>query len=343
MTRPLHRPRHSGVGTLEKVAHLLGVFLATFEAITLHAALSGSLAAGALQGLVVLGAALAFLFSRIRSSAVRKETAARVAMTVSIAAIVCAVVLSGRIAEVQGAASTSVLLRTLLVLLFQMGWAVTFWLTICRRQRGQSRYVPAAIGGVVLIGGGFFLSQGASPAFGSTAADEAATGGEVFKQFATADDYPFASETERAGEDGGSVFAHYHAGREPLIGLGFDTKDWFGRTRISDLEGIFEPGASVDGAHRLEGRPGFVVASVEVQADDHVNALRVEFAPFDGEFLQPDGWYWSDWAGSYERGAPTIRLDGGTQLVVGIRGSSGMVMNSMSLLTADPLRRTARR
>ena len=120
--------------------------------------------------------------------------------------------------------------------------------------------------------------------------------GVVFKNFATAEDFAFARETERVGEESGSAYAHYHAGRRPLIGFSFDTRDWFGRDRISDLVGLFDEGEGAEGEHRIEARSGYVVAAVELQADDHINAIRVEFAPLDGDFLAPDGWYWSEWA-----------------------------------------------
>ena len=84
---------------LEKAAHLLGVFFATFEAITIHSALSGHLAIGAVQALVVLGGAIAFVVWRIQAGDARRRVLARVALSVAAAAIVCSLVLAGKIAE----------------------------------------------------------------------------------------------------------------------------------------------------------------------------------------------------------------------------------------------------
>ncbi|MGI9627838.1 MAG: hypothetical protein ACR2QM_13460 [Longimicrobiales bacterium] len=325
---PAQTPRSS---TLEKVGHLLGVFFATFEAITIHATLAGHRPLGAIQALAVLGLALFILFSRIQSSEARRRVLARVAVTVSAAAVVCALVLTGKMVELGGVSATSQpLLRTVLLLLFQLGWAISFWLTVAKRADGQARYIPAAIGVTVLIVGGL-LADGES---GQAPVEE--TTGVVFKQFATGEDYAFARETMRVGKESGSAFAHYHTGRQPLIGVSFDTTDWFGQARISNLSGLFEGAAEAEGAHRIQAPPGYVVASVEIQADDHVNAIRLEFAPFDGEYLLPDGWYWTEWAGGYEQHGPKTRLHGGTELVVGLRGTAGMVLNSLSLLAANP-------
>ncbi len=330
-TQPAGLTQKPDSAKLEKAAHIVAVFFATFEVLTVHSVLAGTSPMGTLPALALLGGGLFFLLSRIRAKADRRRVLARVAMTASVAAVLGAFVLSGKLAELRGIDPFSrPLLQTLLLLVFQLGWAVTHWLTIAKRQVSEARYIPAAIGTVVLLGGGL-LGGGAATA---GLAEEAY--GVVFKQFATAADFSFAQETARVGSESGSAFAHYHTGGQPLVGLSFNTRDWFGRTRLSDLTGLFEAGADAEGVHRIEARPGYVVASVEVQADDHVNAVRVEFVPFDGAFLLPDGWYWSEWVGSYERGGRVTRLDGGTELVVGVRGASGMVLNSLSLLTAVP-------
>ena len=329
---PTRAPGSTGKAALLKQStYAAAGMFAAFEAISIHSILDGRPAMGALTGLLVMGGAILFLTWQLGSAEERRSHLSRIAFFASAVAVVCAVVLSGRFAQFRGVdPSTGPLMSTVLFLLFQLGWAVTHWLTLDRGAREQSRYVPAAIGTVILIGGGILTVGGDSP---RPAEEESAA---VFKNFATAEDFAFANETQRIGEESGSAFAHYHTGRMPLIGLSFDTKDWFGRERISDLVGIFETGAAVEGAHRIQAKPGYVIASVEVQADDHINAIRVEFAPYDGQFLEPTGWYWSDWVGSFEQFGPKTRLDGGTELVVGLRGASGMVLNSLSLLTARP-------
>ncbi|MDH3734034.1 MAG: hypothetical protein OEU54_10890 [Gemmatimonadota bacterium] len=318
-----------------RAAYVAGVLFATFEVISIYSVLVGSPAVGALQALALVGVIALVLIRMAPSVRERRRAFARVALTASVAAIPLAFVLWTRATEAQGAAPEAGPFSQLLTfLLFQAGLALTHWLSAERGRTDQARFVPGAIGSVILIIGSFMAT------FGGETARAAAPGdapGETFKTFATAEDYAFAQETQRVGAESGSAFAHFHSGSSPLLGLSFGTRDWFGRERVGDdFQGIFEEGASSEGAHRIVSRSGFAVAALEVQADDHINAVRVQFAPFDGSRLSTDDRYWSDWAGSYELGRRTTLLDSGSALVVGLRGTSGMVLNSLSLLVALP-------
>ncbi|TFG52493.1 MAG: hypothetical protein E4H37_05825 [Gemmatimonadales bacterium] len=191
--------------------------------------------------------------------------------------------------------------------------------------------MPAAVGTVILVGGGL-LTGGLEGT--ATAKDP---GFATYKTFAKAEDFAMARETQRAGQERGTAFAHYHTGRQPLLGISFSTREWFRRVRIdNDIVGVFAEDEATEGAHRVVASPGFAVAAVDIQADEHINAIRVQFAALEGGALSPSDRYWSKWVGSYHRNEPTVLLEGGSALVVGLRGARGMVLNSLSLLIAQP-------
>lgn len=301
-----------------------------FEAITIYATLSGQRPTGALLGCAVLlglGVSVAMLTT---SGPARRRLLAKAAIAATAVAIISVLLVPARIAEAQGSLPSGIPLgQSLLLLLFQLGWAATHWITVTRASADQTRFIPAALGAVLLIGGGFVLGQAPDTVADTRPEQE----GAVYKVFPTAEELDFATPTETAGEGSGSEFAHYHAGGQPLLGLSFSTREWFRRDRISaDLTAVFDRDSLPDGAHLLIAPEGFVVAGVEVQADDNVSALRVEFAPFDGTFVSPFDRYWTEWYGGYDRADRGLRLDGNSAPIVGVRGTSGLVLTSLGLL-----------
>lgn len=329
-----------GRGVAERASLVVAVFLATFEVISIRSILVENPATGSLLWLAILGAAAFVLTRRGADARARSAALARVALTASIAALPLTAVLFTRLGEAQGARpDTAPFVQMVVFLLFQLGLAVTFWLSAVRGRTDPGRFVPGAIGSAVLIVGSFMTTfgGGAGNTLGPSSAS-AAEPGEVYKTLVAVEDYDFAEETNRVGEDRGAAFAHFHTGTRPLLGVSFGTKEWFGRERIADdLRGVFTEGEAGEAANRFVARPGYAVSALEVQADDYINALRVEFAPFDGGRLAMEDRYWSEWGGSHDPARRTTRLDSGSALVVGFRGAGGMVLNSLSLLVALPL------
>lgn len=311
----------------------LAIAFAVFEVVTIHSVLSGTPAMGALQGCALAALGIAVTLG-LTPEAKRPETFARAALQVSLLGLGVVSLLAMRFAGVRGGWLLSApMLRTALLIVFQAGWAVSNWLRVVREHEGQSRYLPAALGTVVLLAGGL-LSEGlparAEAPKAATANDVA---GPVYDQFVDPEDLSFALETAVVGQPSGSAFAHYHPGKGPLLGLRVSTLEWFGKERIGgDLRGIFE--AVDDGAGDVEIRApdGFVVVAVDVQGDEYIDAIRVQFAPFDGGIVSPFDRVWSDWVGGHVRNGRSVRLEGDSRPVVGIRGTGGLPLNSLSLL-----------
>ena len=308
----------------------------TFEAIGLHATLSGLRPSGAYLGFALFVGAGFGSAMLMTSGADRRRLLPKAALVTTLVAIAGALVLPARFAEARGALPPGIpVAQTVLFLLFQLGWAATHWLSLGRRPAADSRHqIPAALGTVLLIGGGFLLGR-ASDSAATTVPEAAAAAVAVYETFPNEEELAFAAHTETVGEKSGSAFAHYHPVGQPLLGLTFSTREWFGRLRIAgDLTAVFDRDEVSDGTHFLVAPEGFVVAGVEVQSDDHVNAIRVQFAPFDGTFVAPFDRYWSEWYGGHEGSDRGVRLEGGAMPIVGVRGTAGLVLSSMSLLIA---------
>ncbi len=322
-----------------QAAYAFGALFAMFEVISIHSILAGNPAIGALQGLAVVGIIALALTRLVPAGRDRTRQLARLALLTSVVALPLTRVLWTRATQAQGATpDAGPFVQLFLFLLFQAGLALTHWLSAEKGRTDPSRYIPAAIGTSILLVGSVMSTFGIGPGRAIEGATRTtAEPAEVYKTFATAEDYAFAQETRQVGTERGATFAHFHAGRAPMLGVSFGTHDWFRRVRIGDdIRGVFAEGAPAEGAHQFLARPGYAVAAFELQADDYVNALRVEFAPFDGSRLSSDERYWSEWAGSYQVGERITKLESGAALVVGFRGTGGMVLNSLSLLVALP-------
>ncbi|NNF29659.1 MAG: hypothetical protein HKO53_15130 [Gemmatimonadetes bacterium] len=316
---------------MRTVAFALSVPLAALEVITIHSALQGRVASGALQGVVVFGIVVYALASRVRLPSAQRRFQAQIALLISTVAMGAVVLLHARLVSAQGASGP--ILQTAAFLGFQLGWAVTFWLSAARGQAHQNRFIPAAIGTVLLVGGGLVTTTGSLA--GAEEEDVDFDPGRVVREmFVTPEDLGPAVESRRAGEDSGSAFAHFHTGGQPLRGLAVSVREWFGQERIDgEIAGIFEGEPVPEGAHLLQAKPGYVVSDVEVQADEYINALRVQFAPFEDGFVSPLDRYWSPWVGGHVRHGFATRLVESTAVkIIGLRASSGLVLNSLSLL-----------
>ncbi|NNM31951.1 MAG: hypothetical protein HKO53_02745 [Gemmatimonadetes bacterium] len=324
--------QHAGPGqAMRTVAFSLSVLLAALEVIAIHSALQGRVASGALQGVVVLGIVLYALTTRVQPPSARRHFLAQIALLIAAVAMAAVPLLHARLAPAQAASGP--ILQTAAFLGFQLGWAVTFWLSAARGQSHQNRFIPAAIGTVLLVGGGLVTTTGALAGAEEEELDPD-PGRVVREMFVTQDDLGPTVESRRAGEDSGSAFAHFHTGGQPLRGLAVSVREWFGQERIDgEIAGIFEGEPVPEGAHLLQAKPGYVVSDVEVQADEYINALRVQFAPFEDGFVSPLDRYWSPWVGGYVRHGFATRLVEATAVkIIGLRATSGLVLNSLSLL-----------
>jgi len=168
--------------------------LAAFEAISTYSTLKGAPAFGAIGGLLVCAAIAVGLVVAMVPKAQWRAMLARAAVLASVLAIVCVFALAGKIATATSApADGAATIRAALLMIFQLGWATTCLISANQAETNQLRFIPAALGGIILVAGGF-LSTGAERA---TAVDEVAT--EKFLSFPHVEVPGYARETDRAG------------------------------------------------------------------------------------------------------------------------------------------------
>jgi hypothetical protein len=72
---------------------------------------------------------------------------------------------------------------------------------------------------------------------------------------------------------------------------------------------------------RIVAKPGYAVGALTVASGLNVDGLEITFMQLDGEMLNPDKSYTSDWYGSKGQGEPK-KLGGDGSLVVGIFGKT---------------------
>lgn len=333
------------------VLYCMAAPAAALQAISVNSVFAGNPAWGACQAFG-LGALVVVVFAfYLAPAASRHRFSSRLLTAFSLFAVLGLVVLQGKANQLSatGAVAARVVFApTLVVLLVQLGLAVAYLLRSRQEPPRPTRggpTVPRWVWGsaasfvpLFLIGG--FLGSalfGWGPAEPSSTSRHAAQAEgpaqEKFSHFPKPADFEFARETARAGEDFGGQFVHYHTGQHPLIGLSFSNREWHRQTRLSnDLRGIFDPDAPIDAEQYLLADVGYVVVAMQARVDEHVHAVRLQFARLRETGPDLADSYWSVWAGGSDPGSRVMELGGTGARVLGLTGTAGLVVNSLGLL-----------
>lgn len=320
---------------------------AGLEAVCVNSVFVRHVAIGALQafGLMAVVAGVSAWFLAPSSS--RHKFFARLLTTFSVFAILSLFAFKGKVAALQAAGSTTTaevaFAPTLVVLVLQLGLAALyFWRSNQgppRPSRGNPAVTWRAWGPVTLFVPLLLIAGfvgGKTTGWNSTdlaAPTSTESPGEMYSRSPGTTDIQFGEETSRAGEDFGGDFVHYHTGRQPLLGFTFSNRDWQRHVRISkDLRGIFDRDAPRDGEQTILARPGYAVAGLQVQVDKHAHTFRVRFARLEEGDLDMRDAYWSEWTSDFQPGLQVRELGGTGAPVLGLAGSVGLVVSSLSLL-----------
>lgn len=340
------KPHARGRGLIEWALYCLAAPVAGLAAVAVNSALAGHRAMGALQGFGAGAALVALLALVLTPAPLRHRFFPRLLLGFSAVSIAALFALRAKVSELAGGGQATAPLATgpaFVVLLVQAGLA-GFYLLRSRSVSTRAKATPAwwswapalAFLPLFLIAS-LAGNHSAGPASGSPSpkvvAEDSGPGQDEFVRLPDASDYPFATETQRAGADFGADFAHFNTGRRPLVGLSCSTRQWHRRTRIDrDFRGIFDPEAAVDAGQAVLAYPGYVVVGLQAQVDEEVHAVRVQFARLADTGPAMDDLYWSDWIGGVDGSLEVVELGGTGELVLGITGSAGLVLNSVGLL-----------
>jgi hypothetical protein len=311
---------------------------------------AGQTAHGALQAFFFFGILSIGAGWLLAPTGSRHRFLARLLVMFSSIAVLSLFALRGKILSILAAGGTAphiAFVPVLVALTLQLALAL-FYLWRSNQQppasgRGGQRlpwwtWGPAALFVPLLLIAGFvghpLLDQGADNVPSSLASS---TNEEIYTRHPKATDFGSAEETPRAGKDFGGSFAHYYADHRPLLGFSFSVRDWQRDARVSnDLRGIFDIDAPRDADQAIVAKPGYVVTALQAQVDVNVHTFRVKFAR-DGEWgVDSMDSYWSEWTSDFQPGLRVVELgDIGTP-ACGISGTSGLVLNSLSLIEGGP-------
>jgi hypothetical protein len=322
---------------------------AALEAISLNSVFVRHPAIGALQAFAISAVVVVGLAYLLAPRLKRHELWSRLLVAFAVFAMLSMFVMRGKFGQIQatGAAVPKIAFAPVLGILgIQLGLAVAYLMRTRQRPALSRRAgsappwwwwgMAAGFAPVVLIGG-----LVGTTIFGSVPAKTAATAAvapdqEIFNRFPKPEDFVFAPETPRAGKDAGGSFVHYQSGRQPLLGFAFSNRKWMGDMRISsDLRGVFDRDTAPEGDVLMLAKPGFAVAGLEAQVNEHVHAIRVQFARLHDWGLDVTDSYWSDWTVGFDPGGGRVELGGTGDRVLGLTGTSGLVVNSLGLMIEE--------
>ncbi|GAB6167454.1 hypothetical protein JCM19992_34540 [Thermostilla marina] len=139
---------------------------------------------------------------------------------------------------------------------------------------------------------------------------------------------PPPGATKLVGGTGGMLYLSQPQNR-PVVGFIFTEGSWAGKAALAILEPIYDHVPANE--RTVVAREGYVVAGLEVHADDLVRGVRVTFAKLtpEGKLDLADS-YTSDWIGEPSESPETL---GNTGLpVVGVIARRGAVMDALGLV-----------
>jgi hypothetical protein len=141
--------------------------------------------------------------------------------------------------------------------------------------------------------------------------------------------------TERLGGPGGGERPIVDPELRPVIGFRLSPGQWDGEDVIKELYPLYDANEVAPADESMElARDGYVVGGLVVIADKYVNAVQVVFMRYDGERIDPNDNYRSEWIGARTNQPPRI-LGGDGRKVLGTFGGKGLILNSLGLLLGE--------
>ena len=115
-----------------------------------------------------------------------------------------------------------------------------------------------------------------------------------------------------------------------VVGFRYDVREWTGDNVLGKLEPIYD--RQPPGTQQLViARDGYAVGGLVVDAGKFVQAVRVIFMMLDGDHLDSHDSYQSEWLGNPSADEPKT-LAGNGQMVVGVYGGHGIILDSVGLV-----------
>jgi hypothetical protein len=147
-----------------------------------------------------------------------------------------------------------------------------------------------------------------------------------------------AAVTEVVGGHGGGEQSFCDPAGRPLVGVAYAIDERWDSSGpvIGALQPTFDPTAPAVDWHgqqltAINGREGYVVGGLLVDVGEYVNAIKVIFVRHNGNELNVNDNYESDWLGK-PRGDEPRKLAGDGQNVIGLHCKQGLVLDGIGLV-----------
>lgn len=132
------------------------------------------------------------------------------------------------------------------------------------------------------------------------------------------------------GQGGGPRRIVDREGR-PMIGVRHRMGSWAGKEMVKSFDPLFERGRPRPGYDELFAKDGYAVGAIQVDGDQYVYAIRVAFMRIDGDRLDPNESYVSEWIGNPTGQTPKT-LNGDGAFVVGVHCRATLILDAVGLV-----------
>jgi hypothetical protein len=138
-------------------------------------------------------------------------------------------------------------------------------------------------------------------------------------------------DTPLAGGSGGAPFRSTDPQGRPVIGVRYRLGSWRDQQLVARLEPLFGGEPDRPGSTSIRARQAYAVGALRVDAGEYVHAVEVVFMRIQGERLDRNDWYKSDWIGVPAGNKPKT-LGGTGARVLGIYGRQVVILDAVGLV-----------
>jgi hypothetical protein len=139
---------------------------------------------------------------------------------------------------------------------------------------------------------------------------------------------------------GGTWFTNADQAKRPMVGLNMTMMRWAGKNDvINRIEPIFDPQtkSSKEATRIIDvAKPGYAISGLHINGDDYSHCVRIIYAKIDGNKLNPEDTYTTDWLGDPFTNERDQEIGNSGHLVIGIYGKQGMNVDGIGLVLLDP-------
>lgn len=139
------------------------------------------------------------------------------------------------------------------------------------------------------------------------------------------------TDSPLGGGAGGGAFRFLDPDGRPVIGVRYQLGSWGGEKTLGHLEPLYTRDPVAAPWQTVYAKEGYALGAMQVSGTKYVNAVRLAFVKLDGDKLDMQDRYLSNWIGTPASGTPKSLFSEG-QRVLGLHGKRAAILDAIGLV-----------